>query len=168
MSTTRSAIHTFAAVFTATAVITGCKPAEKPAAPPAEAPPPAPAERWTAVVSGVGYALVHNSAGVEDLRIACARSPARFLVRVETFTPIASEERLSFGADDHVTALVAQSTAPGPGVDAEAPPPMNELAFLPTASKVSVSYGAQTLSVAGPGKQLADALVEACSQAATD
>lgn len=168
MTTTRRAIHTFAAVFTATAVITGCKPAEKPAAPPPAEPATAPSEGWNAVVSGVGYALVHNTAGVEDLRIACARSPARFLVRVETFTPIASEERLSFGADDHVTALVARSTAPGPGVDAEAPPPMTELAFLPTATKVSVSYGAQTLSVAGPGKQLADALVEACSQAATD
>lgn len=166
MSTTRSAIHTFAAVFTATAVITGCKPANPPEPPPT--PTVVPAEGWTAVVSGVGYALVHNTAGVEDLRIACARSPARFIVRVETFTPIASEERLSFGADDHVTALVAQSTAPGPGVDAEAPPPMTELAFLPAAAKVSVSYGAQTLSVAGPGKQLADALVEACSQAATD
>lgn len=165
MTTTRSAIHTFAAVFTATAVITGCKPAE-PAPVPAE---PVPVESgWTAVVSGVGYALVRQEGGKDQIRIACARSPARFLVRVETFTPIDSEERLSFGADDHVVALVAQSTAPGPGVDAEGPPPMTELAFLPTATKVSVSYGAQTLSVAAPGKQLADALVEACSQAATD
>jgi hypothetical protein len=165
MTTTRQAIHTFVAVFTATAVITGCKPADKPA----PTPEPAPAEgTWNAVVTNTGYAIVRKEGGQDALRLACARQPSRFVVWVGAFNPVASEERLSIGFDDQVVALVAQSTAPGPGVDAEGAIPMKELETLLHARTVGASYGAQTVSIPAPEPSLADAFVESCRQADAD
>lgn len=165
MTTTRQAIHTFVAVFTATAVITGCKPAPKPAEP---APPPVDQATWTAAVTNTGYAIVRQQGGQDTLRLACARQPSRFVVWVAGFNPVASEERLSIGFDGHVAALVARSTAPGPGVDAEGAIPMPELEAMLAARTVAASYGSQTLSVAAPSRQLADAFVESCRQAVAD
>jgi hypothetical protein len=125
-------------------------------------------EGWQAAVTNTGYAIVRHDANGDQIRLACARQPSRFVVWVGSFNPVASEERLSVGFDDHVTALVAQSTAPGPGVDAEAAIPMAELETLLTAKTVGASYGSQTLSVPAPEKQLADAFVESCRQAVAD
>jgi hypothetical protein len=165
MTTTRQAIHTFVAVFTATAVITGCKPAPRPAPAPA---PEAPGGTWGAVVTNTGYAIVLKDKGEDRIRLACARQPSRFVVWIGGFDPVASEERLSVGFDDHVTALVAQSTAPGPGVDAEAAIPMKELETLLTAKTVGASYGSQTVTARAPDRQLADAFVVCCRQAVAD
>lgn len=164
MTTTRQAIHTFVAVFTATAVITGCKPAPKPAPPPAATA----VEGWQAAVTNTGYAIVRHDANGDQIRLACARQPSRFVVWVAAFNPVASEERLSVGFDDQVTALVAKSLAPGPGVDAEGAIPMTELATLLHGKTVAASYGSQTLSVPAPEPALADAFVEACKQAVDD
>lgn len=170
----RASLHTFVAAFVIATVLTGCKPAEPapapgPEAPPAPLPNPGPApvndNGWQAVVTGTGYALVHRAGAEDQLRLACISDPGRLRVWVGPFNPIGSEERLSVGFDDKVVALVAASTKPGPGVDAEGQVPMTELAALPTATTVAASYGAQSISLPAPGKVLGDAFVEACRQA---
>lgn len=174
----RRTLHTFVAVFVATAVITGCKPAnpapeptgvEPPGGPNAPLPNPGPAPTtdngWQAVVTGTGYALVLKEGGKDKLRLACASNPGRLLAWVGPFNPIGSEERLTLGFDDQVFGVVAASTKPGPSVEGEGAIPMTELAHLPAAKTVSANYGAQTLSVDAPEKALANAFVEACKQA---
>ena len=176
----RISLHTFAAVFTAALVLTGCKPAPTPpgeghdpapAPLPNPAPMPSPDAPWQAVGTGAGYALVRKEKGDDQIRLACvpgggANGAGRLLVWVGPFNPIGSEERLTIGFDDQVFGVVAASTKPGPGVDGEGAIPTAELAALPTARTVGFSYGAQTLEVAAPDKALGEAFVEACKQAA--
>ena len=169
----RSSLHTFLAVFTVASVLIGCKPAEPapgpepaPAPLPNPTPVPSPDANWQAVVSGTGYALVRKQGGEDQVRLACVSDPGRLRVWVANFNPVGSEERLSVGFDDQVFIVVANSTKPGPGVDAEGPIPSAELAALPTAAQVGFSYEAQTLTVAAPEKALGEAFVEACKQAA--
>jgi hypothetical protein len=173
----RQTVHTFVATFVATIVITGCSPAEKAEAPPAAAPAPEPAQpapapiqaglKWDVVSSGEGSALVLNDAAGEPvMQWACMSGPARLIVRVQPFNPIGSEERLSIGVDNEAYALVAASTKPGPGVQAEGEIFPDLLARLPTATSIAASYGAQTVGPhMPPSKDQADAFVAACRAA---
>lgn len=172
----RQTVHTFVATFVATIVITGCSPAEKaaeapPAAPAASEPAqPAPIQagpKWDVVSSGEGSALVLNDAAGEPvMQWACMSGPARLIVRVQPFNPVGSEERLSIGVDNEAYALVAASTKPGPGVQAEGEIFPDLLQRLPTATSIAASYGAQTVGPhMPPSKEQAEAFVAACRAA---
>jgi len=173
----RQTVHTFVATFVATAVITGCSPTEKSAPAPADPAPSAPTQpapapvqaglTWDVVSSGEGSALVLNGADGEPvMQWACMSAPARLIVRVQPFDPVGSEERLSIGVDNESYALVAASTKPGPGVQAEGEIFPDLLARLPTATSIAASYGADTVGPhIPPSREQAEAFVEACRAA---
>ncbi len=131
-----------------------CSPAEEPAAPPpppvAEAPAPAadtqPGLSWGTASNGEGIALLlSDAAGVPVLRLGCIRNPALMTLDIEGFTPIGSEERLTVGLDDTLFVFVADSTAAGPGVKAQADISTDFLDRLESATAISAVYGTQEL-----------------------
>ena len=171
---TRLFTRTFAAVFVMTAVITGCQEAE-PAPPPAGAeapgePEPAPAARWESMGSGEGSALLLVQDGGEpQFQLTCLHSPARLVVDVAEFRPIGSEERLTLGVGDEAFALVADPTAPGPGVHAEGAVDPDLLTRLETTREISAVYGAQRFGPhPAPEPEALQAFVQTCRSLAED
>lgn len=153
----------------------GCEPTPSPEeateTPPAAADTPAsePGLQWSSQVSGSGMALVlAEASGVPLLRIACVRDPAMMTIVAETFQPIGSEERLSFGVDGEPFTFVADPTADRPsGVQAEAPISSELLDRFEMAREVSAVYGAQTLGPhIPPDPETAARFVAACRQIA--
>lgn len=172
----RQTVHTFVAAFVMTAVLTGCGRPADPAAPaadpaaPAPAPGPAPIRQglsWQLVSSGEGSALaLLDASGEPVMQWACMSGPARMIVRVQPFDPIGSEERLTIGVDDEAYALVAASTKPGPGVQAEGAVDEGLLQRLQTATSVGAVYGAQTLGPhIPPSREQAEAFARTCREA---
>jgi predicted small lipoprotein YifL len=126
-----------------------------------------PGLRWDSQVSGAGIALtLFDAAGAPLLRLGCARDPAVMTVVAETFRPVGSEERLSFGVDGEPFAFVADPTAERPaGVEAEAPIIPELLDRMENAREVSVVYGAQTLGPhMPPDPETTRRFVSACRQ----
>jgi len=150
--------------------IAGCKPA--PAVPGNAAAPVAaqskPAVGWTLQRDPGGAALVLGGAdGQPVIRIACA-SGARLIVNVPAFKAIPSEERLSFGGDGEVVALVAGSAGDqeqgGVTGRGHIPDELKRLIVAP----VSASYGAQTTGPHAPPPQtLAAPFLTICSESLT-
>jgi hypothetical protein len=123
--------------------------------------------RWDAQTSGAGMSLtLLDAAGEPLLRIACVRDPALMTVEVETFEPVGSEERLSFGVDDEPFVFVADPTAERPvGVRAEAPISDDLLERMTAAREVRAVYGAQTLGPhIPPDPETTGRFVAACRQ----
>ena len=124
--------------------------------------------RWDLQSSGEGVALALLSAsGNTAVRLFCPAGTNGILVNVPSFRPIGSEERLSFGSDGEVAALVADSRgdAQRGGVSGSGAVPGNLSALL--SGPVSASYGAQASGPhpAPPG-DLARAFVRACAKEA--
>ncbi len=87
-------------------------------------------------------------------------------VEIAGFSPIGSEDRLSFGSDGTVEALVAQlhGGSGQSGISAEGPVPDNLQALI--GGPLSASYGAQTSGPhPAPPAALADAFVATCASA---
>ena len=139
-----------------------------PSAPVAPAAPPAtvqqPAGGWAMQVSAAaGAALVHTGAdGGEDLRIACRRNPTELWVSATRLRRIGSEDRLSLGAGNQVTALVADLRAEGAGVEAAGPIAPEFLTGLRTGGEIAISYGSQTVQLSPPESALAQRFADAC------
>lgn len=123
------------------------------------------AERWNLQSSGKGVvlSLLRRERGA-TIRLVCPAGEDQLVVNVPAFRPIGSEERLSFGSDGGVVALVADTrgdTRRG-GVSGTGEVPDNLPALI--TGRVSASYGAQT---SGPHpaspQDLARAFVDACT-----
>ncbi|CAN5813084.1 hypothetical protein BH23GEM8_BH23GEM8_16140 [soil metagenome] len=101
--------------------------------------------RWSAQLSGPEPVLtLFDADDAPLLRIAC-EDPARMVLEVETFHPVGSEERLSFGVDGEPFVFVADPTADRrSGVQAEAPIMDELLGRFESAREVSAVYGAQS------------------------
>ena len=148
-------------------LVAACAPPPEPGLAPIQGGPVA-LSGWTLQASAAaGTALIKTGPdGREELRIACRRNPADLWVLASRLRPIGSEERLSLGADDEVTALVARpDLSRGEGVEASGPIPEALLARLEAGATVGVSYGAQTLRTTGPDPALAARFALACRSA---
>ena len=105
-------------------------------------------------------------AGDRILSLTCASGENRLQINVSSFTPIGSEDRLSFGSDGEVEALVADFRGDQQlgGVGADGIVPANLAALL--GGPISASYGAQT---SGPHpsvpRDIAGSFVAACRSA---
>jgi uncharacterized membrane protein len=120
---------------------------------------------WDMQSSGEGSALViTDSAGKTALRLFCAAGRGSLMVNVPSFTPVGSEERLSFGQGGEVVALVADPSGDElrGGVTGEGPVPASLMQLL--SGQPSASYGAQVSGPhpAPPGPMVRD-FVAACS-----
>ncbi|HEX6218873.1 MAG TPA: hypothetical protein VFZ35_06325, partial [Sphingomicrobium sp.] len=105
-----------------------------------------------------------DSGGEPAFRITCRRG-ARLAVNVPAFTPIGSEERLSFGSGGEAVALVTNTTGDKVrgGMTGEGPIP-DELKRLIIAP-MSASYGAQTSGPhAPPADTIAGPFLSACQE----
>lgn len=137
------------ALMTTALVLTGCGQAPSGSGPIQTSTPAGPVQvramHWEQ--HSPGELALLDAEGAAVLRIVCADGRGRIAVNVPAFTPIASEERLSFGSGGHVVALVADTRgdkARG-GVTGEGAIPAELPEIL--AGRVSVSYGSQ---VSGP------------------
>jgi len=116
---------------------------------------------------GVALAMLDNS-GAAALRLFCPAGQNQILVNVQSFRPIGSEERLSFGSGGNVVALVADPSgdAQRGGVSGSGPVP-DDLKGL-VGGPVSASYGAQTSGPhPAPPPAMARPFVTACFGYAT-
>jgi len=125
--------------------------------------------RWAAPPDAKGAALhLQTQTSGRIVSLACASAENRLQINVPGFTPIGSEERLSFGSGGEVEALVADFRGDRQlgGVSAEGPVPANLAALI--GGPISVSYGAQT---SGPHPavppDIARSFVAACSTRAS-
>lgn len=123
---------------------TGC---DRPdATPPAEVPGPVPTAPPPAAPPVEGSALAFvDAAGAPTANLSCGNDGLRIVI--PGFQPIASEDRLSIGADGEAFALVADLAAPGPGVTASGPPDPDLLDRLARGGALFAMYGQQS---AGP------------------
>jgi len=127
-----------------------------------------PAAGWALQRETAGAALVlGNADGRPVIRIACA-SKARLVVNVPEFKPIASEERLSFGGNGEVVALVADSKGDkvqgGVSAESRIPDELKRLIIAP----ISASYGAQSSGPhAPPPESLAGPFLSICTESLT-
>jgi hypothetical protein len=120
---------------------------------------------WTMQASATaGAALVHTAKdGAEDLRVACRRNPADLWVSAPRFSRIGSEDRLSLGAGDKATALVADLQAEGAGVEASGPVAPEFLEALRAGGEIGVSYGSQALRLTPPEPATAERFARSCA-----
>ena len=134
---------------------------------PAPNTPGAPAPRWDLQSSGEGVALALVSAsGGTVMRLFCPAGAKRLLLNVPRFRPVGSEERLSFGGEGDVAALVAdpRGDAQRGGISGTGAVP-DDLADL-IDDPISASYGAQTSGPhSAPPPNLSGAFVTACREA---
>lgn len=136
---------------------------------PTASPPPSAAGRWDMVSSGEGdglfFGAVEGEPGKVHLFCPNGASGAGLLVNVNAFTPVGSEERMSFGSGGTVVTLVADSSgdAQRGGVSGTGPVPAELRAILTGSEGVAVNYGSQN---AGPfpavPAELAEAFVGGC------
>lgn len=124
---------------------------------------------WSLESNGDGVVLVlTDQAGSAAIRLICPKGRNHMLVNVPSFTPIASEERLSFGGKGSVLTLVADPTGDEAlgGVTGAGPIPDELKAVI--IEPMSASYGAQQ---SGPHPAVPDRLggpfLTACGEALT-
>lgn len=122
---------------------------------------------WASQSTGTGTTLhLQTPAGDRIISLTCLAGKNRLQVNVPGFTPIGSEERLSFGSGGEVEALVADVRGDRQlgGVSAVGAVPANLAALI--GGPISVSYGAQT---SGPHpalpREMAGSFVAACKSA---
>ena len=125
-------------------------------------------ERWGLQSSGEGVALAWLSAqGSTAIRLYCPAGRRELLVNVPAFSPIGSEERLSFGSGGEVTALVADTRGDRKrgGVSGTGQVPANLAALV--GGPVSASYGSQAVGpLPAPPPALVRDFVAACGEEA--
>jgi hypothetical protein len=99
------------------------------------------------------------------ISIACLSKPARLVVTVPSFTPIGSEDRLSFGIGSEPVTLVADPTRqPQQGVTGEGAVPGNFRDLLKEQKQISAVYGSQNSGPhPAPPEALSEALARACA-----
>jgi hypothetical protein len=120
--------------------------------------------RWSAQYIGAEPVLtLFDARDAPLLRIAC-EEPARMVLEVETFHPVGSEERLSFGVDGEPFVFVADPTADRrSGVQAEAPINDDLLDRFESAREVAAVYGAQNFGpYMPPDPEMAHQFVSGC------
>ena len=101
---------------------------------------------WASLASADGYVLRLTGDAVREVRLTLScLSPGRVVVNAPGFTPIVGEGRFLVGLGDEPLALVADPArqAPGGGVTAEAPIPVQLGALVAGASEVTARYGNQ-------------------------
>ncbi|KLE34743.1 hypothetical protein [Aurantiacibacter luteus] len=112
-----------------------------------------PAGEWDMVSSGEGDGLFFAAREGEPglVHIFCPAEGA-LLVNVNSFRPVGSEERLSFGSGGAVLTLVADPAGDSlrGGVSGEGPVPGELRAALTGVEGVSVNYGGQSLGPLPP------------------
>jgi uncharacterized membrane protein len=123
---------------------------------------------WTLQPGATGTALLLQSqTGGRIMSLTCTSGANRLKVNVPGFTPIGSEDRLSFGSAGEVEALVADFRGDQQlgGISAEGAVPANLAALM--GGPISASYGAQT---SGPHsavpQDIVRSFVAACRSAA--
>lgn len=119
---------------------------------------------WSLQRSAKSTSLVlQTQAGGRIMSLTCASGENRLKINVPAFTPIGSEDRLSFGSGGEVEASVADFRGDRQlsGVSAEGAVPANLAALVD--GPISASYGAQT---SGPHptvpREIAASFVAAC------
>lgn len=118
---------------------------------------------WSVQSNGAGVTLAFGRGGEAVLRLSCPAGLNQLVVNVPAFTPIGSEERLSFGNGNTVTALVAdpRGDARRGGVSGSGPVP-DDLKQL-MSGPIAVSYGAQHSGLhPAPPADLSRQFVTAC------
>ena len=139
----------------------------------AATPPAAPAEpdssgSWDMVSSGEGDGLFFAEREGEPGRvhIFCS-SGGGFHVNVASFSPVGSEERMSFGSGETVVTLVADPAGDElrGGVSGEGPVPTGLADLLTGETGVAVNYGAQNV---GPFAAVPEDLARSFGTACTD
>lgn len=147
-------------------LIGACNPApapEQPDAPSAEQGPVAKGG-WSFETGPDSTALVlANDVRQTVIRIACTKR-ATLAVTVPAFRPIGSEERLSFGAEEEVVTLVAESRGDRAlgGVTGEGPIPADPKPLV--TAPLSASYGAQASGPhAPPPEAIAGNFLASCA-----
>jgi hypothetical protein len=121
---------------------------------------------WESIASGGATSLRLTEAGGDVLiSIACLSKPARLVVTVPSFTPIGSEDRLSFGIGSEPVTLVADPTRqPQQGVTGEGAVPGNFRDLLKEQKQISAVYGSQNSGPhPAPPEALREALARACA-----
>lgn len=124
---------------------------------------------WNLQSDRAGVSLVLGPGADAAIRLVCPAGVSNLLVNVPSLSPVASEERLSFGSGGEVVALVAdiRGDAERGGVSGAGAVPDNLAALL--SGPVSVSYGSQTSGPhQAPPEQLASAFVAACGSGGGD
>lgn len=90
-------------------------------------------------------------------------------LRVDSFRPIGSEERMSFGAGDDVYVFVAQLDEEGPGVTGESEISSALLDALSADRVWRVNYGAQDAGpFDAPPAEAVQSFVAACGEIVAD
>lgn len=154
------------ALMAAALVVTGCGKAPSGSGPIQTSTPAGPVQvramHWEQ--EAVGQLSLVDADGAAVFRIICPDGGGRIAVNVPSFTPIGSEERLSFGSGGHVVALVADTNGDevrgGVTGEGAVPGELREILSGP----VSASYGSQ---VSGPHPALPPEMaafeLEACA-----
>ncbi|MFN3387805.1 MAG: hypothetical protein ACK40O_02670 [Allosphingosinicella sp.] len=126
----------------------------------------APASGWQSAASGEGDALfLAAGADRRALTLFCPAGSNDLLVNVPAFRPVASEERMTFGAGGTVVTLVADFAGDRQrgGVSGTGPVPSELEAILTGGTPIGVNYGAQNSGPhAPPPAELAKAFVQGC------
>ncbi|HWT12029.1 MAG TPA: hypothetical protein VN231_04690, partial [Allosphingosinicella sp.] len=121
---------------------------------------------WEAAASGEGAGLsLAAPGGGLQLTLFCPNGSGDFIVNVPALRPIASEERMTFGAGGTAVTLVADPSGdPGRGgVTGRGPFPAELPAILAGPEGISVSFGAQNSGPHGtPPADLARAFLAGC------
>lgn len=121
-----------------------------------------PVGKWEMVSSGEGdglfFAVTEGEPG--KVHIFCPTGDEGILINVNAFSPVGSEERLSFGSGAEVIALVAdpEGDAMRGGVSGKGDVPANLLSLLTGGDGVVVGYGSQRV---GPLPPVPDATARA-------
>ena len=127
---------------------------------------PTPPGKWQTTSSGEGDGLFFGaSEGEAGLVHVFCPADGGLLVNVNRFTPVGSEERMSFGSGGTVVALVADPAGDSlrGGVSGEGPVPAELAAIVGGAEGIGVNYGAQNLGPLPPvPPQTAEAFVAGC------
>lgn len=125
----------------------------------------APASGWQTAASGEGDALFFGPEARRTLTLFCPAGSNDLLVNVPAFRPVASEERMTFGAGGTAVTLVADFTGDKQrgGVSGTGPIPSELGAILNGGQPIGVNYGAQNSGPhAPPPPELAKSFLEGC------
>lgn len=139
--------------------------------PSASTPAPAPlAGQWEETSSDEGNALFFaiSSDGSSRAHLFCPNggdANQRFLVNIQGFDPVASEERMTVGSGGTVVTLVAAADPVRGGVSGKGPVPADIAAILRGGEGVAVNYGNQNL---GPMPAVPTEMAEAFARGCKD
>lgn len=121
------------------------------ASPSASTPAPAPlAGEWEETASDEGNAIFFaiSPDGSSRAHLFCPNggdADQRFLVNIQGFDPVASEERMTVGSGGTVVTLVAAADPVRGGVSGKGPVPADIASILTGGEGVAVNYGSQNL-----------------------